>query len=137
MTTTGRMSGVFRATTGVVDRQSRTVTVVIDLAEDSDIAAGEVIRLSLETPMAQSGFWVPTQALAEGRRGLWSVYVLVPQDGDGHALEARPVETLRVEADRAFVRGAVNTGELILAGGVQRVTPGQSVVPASREARTR
>ena len=134
VTPQGRITGQFRATTGVVDRQSRTVTVVFDLDGTSGVAAGEVIRLSLATPMEQSGFWVPTQALAEGRRGLWSVYVLVPQDGDGHALEARPVETLRVEADRAFVRGAVNAGEMILAGGIQRVTPGQSVIPARVEA---
>ena len=59
----------------------------------------------------------------------------MPQEGEGHALEARPVEALRVETDRAFVRGAVNAGEMILAGGIQRVTPGQSVVPARIEAR--
>ncbi|MCR9267028.1 MAG: efflux RND transporter periplasmic adaptor subunit [Alphaproteobacteria bacterium] len=135
VTPAGRVPGRFRATTGVVDRQSRTVTVVFDLDQASGIAAGEVIRLSLDTPMEQAGFWVPTQALAEGRRGLWSVYVLVPQEGEGHALEARPVEALRVETDRAFVRGAVNAGEMILAGGIQRVTPGQSVVPARIEAR--
>jgi hypothetical protein len=80
---------------------------------------------------------VPTQALAEGRRGLWSVYVLVPDTAGAHTLEARPVETVRVEADRAFVRGAVEPGELILASGVSRITPGQSVVPSHIEARGR
>ncbi|WP_203292058.1 efflux RND transporter periplasmic adaptor subunit [Maricaulis parjimensis] len=135
ITDRGRIQGQFRSATGVVDRQSRTVTVLFDLSETSGVAAGEVIRLSLAAPMEQAGFWVPTQALAEGRRGLWSVYVLVRQDGDRHVLQARPVETLRVEADRAFVRGAVESGELILASGLQRVTPGQSVVPSQTEAR--
>jgi precorrin-6B methylase 2 len=41
---------------------------------------------------------------------------------------------VRVEADRVFVRGAVDDGELVLATGVQRVTPGQRVVQAALQA---
>ncbi|WP_300543189.1 efflux RND transporter periplasmic adaptor subunit [Maricaulis sp.] len=128
------VDAVFRASTGVVDRQTRTVTALFDLAGDARAAAGEVVRLSVATPVGTEGFWVPTSALAEGRRGLWSVYVLTPV-GDGvHRLQARTVEMVRVEADRVFVRGAVDDGELVLATGVQRVTPGQRVVQAALQA---
>lgn len=136
-TESGDVTAVFRASTGVVDRQSRTVTALFDLEAGRGVSAGEVVRLALSTPVGVDGFWVPTQALAEGRRGLWSVYVLVPDTAGAHTLEARPVETVRVEADRAFVRGAVESGELILASGVSRITPGQSVVPSHIEARGR
>ena len=123
----------FRAATGVVDRQTRTVTAMFDVtpgqAEAGQAAAGQVVRLAMATPIDANGFWVPTSALAEGRRGLWTVYVLNEVDGDYH-LEARVVETVRIEADRVFVRGAVADGELVLSSGVQRITPGQNVIPA-------
>ncbi|WP_417310317.1 efflux RND transporter periplasmic adaptor subunit [Devosia sp.] len=122
------MTARFRASTGVVDRQTRTVTALFDI-ESGPAAAGQVVRLSMATPIEAEGFWVPTSALAEGRRGLWTVYVL-NEDGAGYRLEARVVETVRIEADRVFVRGTVADGELVLASGIQRITPGQSVLPA-------
>jgi RND family efflux transporter MFP subunit len=132
----GVLHARFRASTGVVDRQSRAVTVIFDLESESRIAVGQVVRLAVETPIATDGFWVPISALAEGRRGLWSVYVLAPVD-TGYVLEPRMVETVRVEAERAFVRGAVSDGTLILAAGLQRITPGQMVEPVIAEARVR
>jgi len=122
-----------RSSTGVVDRQTRAVTVLFDIPEGVSISAGQVVRLAVETPIATGGFWVPVSALVEGRRGLWSVYVVEPA-GQAYVLESRMVETIRIEAERVFVRGAVSQGELILATGLQRVTPGQSVIPVGAEA---
>ncbi|WP_421787141.1 efflux RND transporter periplasmic adaptor subunit [Hyphobacterium sp.] len=124
----GPIAAEFRTATGVVDVRTRTVTAIFDI-EGGLARAGEVARLQLETGIAESGFWVPTSALTEGRRGLWSVQTLVRRDSGEWALEPRIVETLRVEVDRAFVRGAVDDGEMIVASGLQRVTPGQSVIP--------
>lgn len=129
------VDAVFRSSTGVVDRQTRTVTALFDLPANASAAAGQVVRLAVATPIGTDGFWVPTSALAEGRRGLWSVYVLTPETGDAYTLQSRSVETVRVEAGRVFVRGAVEDGELLLAAGIQRITPGQRVAPALAEAR--
>ena len=129
----GPINARFRASTGVVDQHSRTVTVLFDI-EPGAVAVGQVVRLAMATPIAADGFWVPTSALAEGRRGLWTVYVLNPDAGD-YTLQARVVETVRIEADRVFVRGAVADGELVLASGIQRITPGLRVTPAVLEAR--
>ncbi len=125
----------FRASSSVVDRQTRTVTAVFDLDADQPVAAGQIVRLAVETPIVAEGFWVPTAALAEGRRGLWSLYVLTPDGGEVYTLEPRVVETVRIEAERVFVRGAVADGELLLASGLQRITPGQRVTPTLPEAR--
>ncbi len=122
----GGFTARFRAATGVIDRQTRTITAVFDIDAESDVLAGDVGRLIIATPIGVRGFWVPTSALAESRRGLWSVYLLQPEDG-AFRLEPRVVETVRVEADRAFVRGAVEDGSQILASGLQRVIPGQRV----------
>ncbi|MFY0637209.1 efflux RND transporter periplasmic adaptor subunit [Maricaulis maris] len=124
----------FRASSSVVDRQTRTVTAVFDLEAGQAVAAGQIVRLAVETPIIAEGFWVPTAALAEGRRGLWSIYVLTPED-DAYTLQPRVVETVRIEAERVFVRGAVDDGELLLASGLQRITPGQRVLPAVQESR--
>ena len=129
------LDAVFRTSTGVIDRQTRTVTALFDLDNAAGAAAGQVVRLAVATPIGTDGFWVPTSALAEGRRGLWSVYVLRPDDTGSHILERRAVETVRIEAGRVFVRGAVEDGELLLASGIQRITPGQRVTPAAIEAR--
>lgn len=129
------VDAVFRSSTGVVDRQTRTVTALFDLPADASAAAGQVVRLAVATPIGTDGFWVPTSALAEGRRGLWSVYVLTPEGDASYTLQPRAVETVRVEAGRVFVRGAVEDGELLLAAGIQRITPGQRVTPAIAEAR--
>jgi RND family efflux transporter MFP subunit len=129
----GPITARFRASTGVVDQQSRTVTVLFDI-EPGTVAVGQIVRLAMATPIHADGFWVPTSALAEGRRGLWTVYVLNPDQND-YLLEARVVETVRIEADRVFVRGAVADGELVLASGIARITPGLRVAPAVLEAR--
>lgn len=127
-TITGRIEAVFRNSTGVVDVRTRTITALFDISAGT-ARAGEVARLQLETGIGERGFWVPTSALTEARRGLWSVQVLVEDGVDNWSLEPRAVETLRVEVDRAFVRGAVDDGDLIVASGLQRVTPGQRVLP--------
>lgn len=129
MTNAGAIDARYRRGTGVVDVRTRTVTAIFDI-ESGTARAGEVARLQLETGISDRGFWVPTSALTEGRRGLWSVQTLVADGNGGWIIEPRVVETLRVEVDRAFVRGAVNDGEQIIASGLQRVTAGQSVIPA-------
>ncbi|QNL18437.1 efflux RND transporter periplasmic adaptor subunit [Hyphobacterium sp. CCMP332] len=129
MTNAGAIDARYRRGTGVVDVRTRTVTAIFDI-ESGTARAGEVARLQLETGISDRGFWVPTSALTEGRRGLWSVQTLVADGNGGWIIEPRVVETLRVEVDRAFVRGAVNDGDQIIASGLQRVTAGQSVIPA-------
>ena len=123
------LEATLRAVTGVVDRRSRTVTAMFDLPEGAEVSAGEVARLSLPAPLETRGFWAPMSALAEARRGLWALYVLTGEAAP-YTLEPRTVEVLHTEGERVWVSGAVREGERALAAGLQRVTPGQRVVPA-------
>ena len=118
-----------RAATGVIDARDRSVSAVFDVSEDAQVSAGAMARLVMPYELEERGFWAPVAALSEGRRGLWSVYALVA-DGEAFVLEPRPVEILHTERDQVYLRGAVQTGEQILAGGVHRVAPGQRVSPA-------
>lgn len=124
-TTTGEIAARFRASTGVVDTRTRSVTAVFDV--EGPAQAGQVARLRLEQAIDTEGFWVPTSALAEGRRGLWSVYVLEADEYGTYTIAPHAVETVRIDAGRAFVRGAVDDGAVILRSGLDRITPGQRV----------
>lgn len=128
LTSDGTIEARFRTATGVVDVRTRTVSAIFDI-EAGATRAGEVARLQLETGISGRGFWVPASALTEGRRGLWSVQTLVGDSDGGWIIEPRVVETVRVEIDRAFVRGAVSDGDRIITSGLDRVTAGQRVTP--------
>lgn len=116
------------------DPATRTIDVILRLGDDEAALPGDLARLGLEQLVTDPGYWLPLNALAEGRRGLWTAYVAVPLDGTfqdstggTHRLEPRAVEILYEEADRVFVRGAVSGGDLFVTGGLQRIVPEQRV----------
>ncbi len=125
------IEGVLGRVVATIDPATRTIEAIFDLPSDSDVVDGAVARLSLRTRLDQPGFWMPTTALTEGRRGLWAVFVLVPA-GDRHRVERRDVQLLHVQAERVYVRGALEGGERVAVSGLERVVPGQRVLAVER-----
>lgn len=122
---------VLDAVVEAVDRDTRTVTAIFQLPPDAEGARdGALARIALPRRHEGEGFWLPLAALAESHRGLWSAYALVP-DGSGPdaALRAdrRQLEVIHTEADRAFVRGTLRDGEIVVWSGAHRLVPGQRV----------
>ncbi len=115
-----------RAVTGVIDSRRRTVSALFDVPNSSAIRSGAVARLVLPTVIETEGFWAPMTALSEGRRGMWSVYVVV-REGTSETLEPRPVEIIHTEGERVYLSGAVREGEVFVSAGVHRAAPGQLV----------
>lgn len=120
------------------DRRGRAVDVIVELdAELDGLRRGDLARLALTRPVESRGFWVPMQSLTEGTRGLWSLYTFGEPAADGATarLLQSHVEVLHVEADRAYVRGALHENQRFVARGLQRVAPGMAVrddaVPAA------
>ena len=109
-----------------VNARTRTVTAIIDLPTELHAAEGQVIDLVHTRRVADSGFWVPTTALTEGLRGMWTVYSVEP-DGEAAIVRREAVEVLHAETDRAFVRGTLEASDQIIANGLHRVVPGQRV----------
>ena len=109
-----------------VDERTRTVTVILELPEDAEAPDGQIVRLVHRRRVTDVGFWVPTTALTQGFRGMWTVYVVKP-DGDDSVVAREAVEVLHTETDRAFVRGTLEPGDRIVATGMHRVVPGQRV----------
>lgn len=125
------LKGTVTGVLPVRDRAGRGVDVILTLdATLDDVRSGDLARVALSRDVSQRGFWVPVQALTEGSRGLWSVYTL-DQAASGQAaaatLRLSDVEVMHVDEGRAFVRGALDQGQRIVAGGLHRVGPGMGV----------
>ncbi|MEO0456191.1 MAG: efflux RND transporter periplasmic adaptor subunit [Cyanobacteria bacterium P01_A01_bin.114] len=119
-----------------LDSTSQTVTVVLTLENAAEPTIGATARLALEETQPEAGYWLPTNALIEGERGLWTAYVLDELDSatpaaatpaDTHKVARRDVEVLYTEGDRTFVRGMLQPGETVITSGIHRIVPGQRV----------
>ncbi len=119
-----------------VDPDTRTQTVVFQLepAVIPRINPGQTVRMTLTETIASAGFWLPTEALTQDIRGLWSAYGVVSAaeeslDAGGYEVQPQSVEILHQESDRALVRGTLQAGDRLVASGVHRLVPGQRVQP--------
>ena len=111
-----------------LDQTTRTRTIILKLAaaEDDQVLDGQVARVQLRMKVATAGVWLPYTALSQENHGLWSVFVAEGEPQE-QVVGQRYVELLHLEKDRAFVRGTLDEGELVIANGVHRVVPGQRV----------
>jgi RND family efflux transporter MFP subunit len=113
---------------------ARTVDALFDpLDPPLGMLAGDIVTLTLESPVRQQGSWLPLSAMAEGERGLWSVYVAEPLAKPDQVLAAthrivrHTVDVVYQRSDRVFVKGALNPEQRVVVSGVQRIVPGQVV----------
>lgn len=115
-----------------IDPNTRTQIVVFQLepAAISQLSPGQTVRVELSETIPTDGIWVPTQALTQDIRGLWSVFVVVPADDrEVDVVRPKSVEILHQESDRVLVQGTLQTSDRIVASGVHRLVPGQQVRP--------
>ncbi|WP_296898275.1 efflux RND transporter periplasmic adaptor subunit [Thiohalocapsa sp.] len=115
---------------------SRTVDALFEPVETGALPRpGELVSLKLHEHRAAAGLWLPISALSAGERGLWRALVAVPSDAaaaqeptaPSHRLEARPVQVLVLDGERAYVAGAIEPGEPVVTAGLHRVVAGQFV----------
>lgn len=123
--------GVVKAVIPEVDRSTRTVTVILAMPNGPEVPSGEMVQLRLVETFDSEGYWLPTTALTEGMRGLWTVFVLnstqeTEEDGI-FEVTRRDVEVLHTESSRVFVRGTLQNGDLVVNAGTHRLVPGQLV----------
>ncbi|NEP17788.1 MAG: efflux RND transporter periplasmic adaptor subunit [Leptolyngbya sp. SIO4C1] len=114
-----------------VDPETRTQVVVLQLdrAAVPHINPGQTVRAEIAETVPTEGIWIPTSALTQDIRGLWSAYLIVPTEDREDRFEIQPqsVEILHQESNRALVRGTLQTGDRVVANGVHRLVPGQQV----------
>lgn len=110
-----------------VNPQTRTQDVLFELEASSPIAIGELVELQFSNSRQDDGYWIPTEALIEGTKGLWTIFAL---DSDNIVVR-RSVEIIHAETSRVFVSANLGNASQILANGTHRVVPGQKVMPTN------
>ena len=124
------VTGKVTSTLPQVDSTTRTVTVILNLNQTRGIRPGQIVSLELSESIPLSGYWLPTEALVQGTRGLWSCYVLGEPDANNSRLfsiKRKDVEVLSIEGDRLLVRGTLTPGDRVVIEGVHRLVSGQMV----------
>ena len=122
-----------------IDSNTNTLTVVLNLNKSNikETWLGQVAQLEIAEIIPASGYWLPTTALIQGERGLWSCYVtgepaeLESFDEDENRIfrvQRRDVEVLHTESDRVLVRGTIQPNDRIIVTGTHRIVPEQLVV---------
>lgn len=136
-----RYSATVKSLLPEIDPDTRTQLVVLQLeaAALATVNPGQTARVEVAETIPTEGIWLPAQALTQDIRGLWSVYVVVPaaSEADTAIVQPKTVEILHEEslgdagsaAVRVFVRGSLQSGDLVVINGVHRLIPGQSVKP--------
>jgi hypothetical protein len=106
----------------------------LDNSASESIVHGQVVRLELEETVEAAGFWLPSTALTQAERGLWSAFVGEDERSSDSTTQTglfrvarRDLEVLHTESDRVLVRGTLQAGEQVITGGTHRVVPGQVV----------
>jgi RND family efflux transporter MFP subunit len=117
-----------------IDPVSRTVQLRFLLPESEPFYNGQLAYLSIKETVKKRGTWIPLEALTDGVRGLWNVYVLTPNpDSKLYTLMRRDVRVLHATETDAFVTGALAAGDRLLVSGLQRLVPGQQVRLAKQD----
>ena len=131
-----RMAAKVKAVLPVRGVATRTVDVILTLINPlSPLRAGDLVTLQLTDRVAEAGYWLPVDALAESVRGLWSAYALQPAAmspatqalGATHEVVPYLTEVVHTEADQVYVRAAFSGTDTVVGSGLQRVVPGQLV----------
>ena len=115
-----------------VDPVTRSATAVFRVPDELSALDGEPVSLLLEESVSTAGGWLPLTALLEGQRGLWTVLVVVREDGRD-IVQREAVEVLAAGAERVYVRGTLTDGARVVASGTHRVAPGAEVLLAGTD----
>ncbi len=126
-----KLAGTVQAIVSEVDVNTRTQAIIVSLDDHAweQVTVGDTVRVSFAQKEKSSGFWVPTESLVAGPRGLWNCFVIENiKDGVG-TTAVRTVELVHSEGDRSMITGPLQEGDAIVAAAPHRIIAGQAVRP--------
>ncbi len=112
-----QIKGIVKAIISEVDLTTRTQPVIIALEEDAwkKVVPGDTLRVEFGREEKSKGYWVPTESLVAGPRGLWNCFVVEHPDNDGVGMASvRTVEVIHTEGDRSMIQGQIDAGEWLI-----------------------
>lgn len=111
-----------------LDVATRTQNLIFQLSEQANgqVLPGQLCQIEIATDIETEGFWVPSHALSNGIRGLWSLLVI---DDETSRTVRTDVQIVYSDGDRALVSGSVREGTMVVIEGTHRIVEGQHVQP--------
>ena len=85
------------------------------------ISPGSISYLQLNQQKLATGAWVPLKSLSQGTQGLWNLYTVSKDKNDQLKVAKEIVELIYVEGDNAYISGTISTGDMVVAGGAEKV----------------
>ena len=98
---------------------------------ENEFRFGQLVEAQLNFEQERSGFWLPLTALSRSGSGLWSVLSVGQYDAETKeaAVTQKLVSVVQLEDDYVLIDGELSESELVIANGIHRVVPGQTVTP--------
>ena len=103
--------------------RTRKVLIQLDDSANARVLPGQLCQVEIPSTLETSGYWVPTTALTNGIRGLWSLMAVDDED----RVSRQDVEVIYTDGDRALVRGTLSGEEWIICEGTHRLVDGQPI----------
>ena len=128
-----RITAKLRSIRGDLDPATLTVGAVFDLPNGADVAVGASAVLQIAESVSSAGGWLPITALLEASRGLWDVLTITADSNGKQRARRESVEILYTRGNEVFVRGTLTNEVLVVASGLQRISPGDLVEPVLSE----
>ena len=85
------------------------------------ISPGSISYLQLNQQKLATGAWVPLKSLSQCTQGLWNLYTVSKDKNDQFKVAKEIVELIYVEGDNAYISGTISTGDMVVAGGAEKV----------------
>jgi len=120
-----------------IDAINRTVQLRLKMLEKLDKGKnfnGQLVRITIEQQINKAGFWLPINALTDGVRGQWQIFIASPylDSKDNFQLQAATVNILHTNEHSVYVNGIALQQHQIVAQGVHRYVAGQIVTSSSQ-----
>lgn len=127
-----RLEATLKTVLPLLDPKTRTRTAIFQLVDSHSVVPGQLARIELMEKSTHSGYWVPTNALTRGKRGLWGIMIAKQVDGKTIAVR-RDVSVLVIDSGYMLVDGMIDPGEKLIVGGLHKLAPGQQVTVVNQK----
>ena len=119
-----------------IEPQTRTIEVLFALTETKQqpLYSGALATMIISQQVDVKGFWVPSSAITEGIRGLWTIYLLedsgelTDDDKPIYKIKLANVLVLHQAGEQFYISGLADKTYRIIASGLHKYVPEQLVV---------
>jgi len=115
---------------------NRTVQLRLKITADlhkNEQFNGQLVRIAIEDKIQKTGFWLPLEAITDGVRGQWQIFIASPITGDNNfTLHTATVNIVHANEHSVYVTGLSLEPHQIVSQGVHRYVGGQVIKLAKK-----